>query len=91
MSVRVVNDFVPRWDNNHEGYRAIFNAALAGICANPNLFGATLQGDPRAAVEFANEVTLAAIYGDKYVPPCDRSATTDLPKIIETTETDNVE
>ena len=56
------------WDSNHEGYRAIFNAAIAGICANPNFFGSTMQGAPEAAVHFANEVTLAAIYGDKYVP-----------------------
>lgn len=72
MSVRVVNDFVPRWDNNHEGYRAIFNAALTGICANPSFFGPILQGSPEAAVNFANEVTLVAIYGDKYVPPHER-------------------
>jgi hypothetical protein len=72
MSVRVVNDFVPHWDNNHEGYRAIFNAALTGICANPNFFGPILQGSPEAAVNFANEVTLAAIYGDKYVPSHER-------------------
>lgn len=72
MTVKVVNDFVPKWNTNHEGYRAIFNAALAGICANPNFFGATMQGDPRAAVDFANEATLAAIYGDQYVPPYER-------------------
>lgn len=72
MSVRVVNDFVPRWDTNHDGYRAIFNAALTGICANPNFFGHSFQGSPQAAVEFANEVTLAAIYGEAYVPPHER-------------------
>lgn len=72
MRVKVSNDFVPRWDSNHDGYRAIFNAALTGICANPNFFGATMQGDPRAAVDFANEVTLVAIYGDQYVPPHSR-------------------
>ena len=69
---KIVNDFVPKWNTNHDGYRAIFNAALAGICANPNFFGPTMQGDPRSAVEFANEVTLAAIYGDKYVPAYER-------------------
>jgi len=67
-----MDDFVPRWDTNHEGYRAIFNAALAGICANPNFFGPIMQQSPEAAVQFANEVTLAAIYGDKYVPPHER-------------------
>lgn len=72
MNIREVNDFVPKWDSNHEGYRSIFNAALAGICANPNFFGPILQGDPKAAVSFANEVTLAAIYGDTYVPPYGR-------------------
>jgi hypothetical protein len=69
---KIVNDFVPKWDTNHNGYRSIFNAALTGICANPAFFGQTMQGDPRAAVEFANEVTLAAIYGDKYVPVHER-------------------
>ena len=71
-AIREVNDFVPSWNNNHEGHRAIFNAALAGICANPSFFGSVMQGDPRAAVDFANEVTLAAIYGDAYVPPYKR-------------------
>lgn len=74
MSVKVSNDFDPKWNTNHDGYRAIFNAALAGICANPNFFGPTMQQSPQAAVEFANEVTLAAIYGDKYVPPHARTA-----------------
>lgn len=72
MNVRVVNDFVPRWDTNHEGYRAIFNAALTGICANPNFFGPVMQQSPQAAVDFANEVTLATIYGEAYVPPHER-------------------
>ncbi len=67
------DDFQPHWDNNHEGYRQIFNAALSGILANSQFFGAVMQGEPKAAVEFANEVTLAAIYGDKYVPPHKRS------------------
>lgn len=65
---KIVNDFVPAWDSNHDGYLAIFNAALSGICANPNFFGSTMQGSPEAAVHFANEVTLATIYGEKYVP-----------------------
>lgn len=72
MSAKVVNDFVPHWNTNDDGYRAIFNAALTGICANPNFFGPTMQQSPEAAVQFANEVTLAAIYGEKYVPPHDR-------------------
>lgn len=63
------DEFVPAWNNNHDGYRAIFNAALTGICANPEFFGFIHQGNPQSAVEFANEVVLAAIYGDKYVPP----------------------
>jgi hypothetical protein len=46
--------------HNHEGYRAIFNAALSGICANPNFFGPHLQQSPRAAVEFALDVVRAA-------------------------------
>lgn len=62
-----------RWDNNHEGYRAIFNAALTGICANPNFFGSIMQQQPEAAVDFANEVVLAAIHGDAYVPPYRRA------------------
>ena len=74
---KIVNDFVPRWNNNHEGYRAIFNAALAGICANPNFFGPTMQQDPVAAVNFANECVLVAIYGDAYMPPHQRAALSD--------------
>jgi hypothetical protein len=49
------------WDTNHAGYRAIFNAALTGICANPAFFGPIMQQSPFAAVEFANSVVLAAI------------------------------
>lgn len=60
--------FDTKWDTNHEGYRAIFNAALAGIIANPNFFEFTMQGQPENAVNFANEVVLAAIHGDQYVP-----------------------
>lgn len=51
----------PTWDTNHEGYRAIFNAALAGICANPNFFSSLFQQSPESAVEFANQCVLAAI------------------------------
>lgn len=69
--------FDPHWNNNHGGYRDIFNAALSGICANPNFFGAIMQQRPEAAVEFANEVTLAAIYGDAYVPPHRRERVED--------------
>ena len=68
-----MSTFSSDWNANHEGYRAIFNAALTGICANPNFFGPIMQQSPRAAVEFANEVVLAAIYGDKYIPPHARS------------------
>lgn len=66
-------NFSTDWDTNHAGYREIFNAALTGICANPNFFGPHMQQAPQAAVEFANEVVLAAIYGDAYVPPHDRT------------------
>lgn len=31
----------------------VFLAALAGITANPNFFGPTLQQNPRGAVQFA--------------------------------------
>ncbi len=67
--IKEVDDFAPKWNTNHDGYRAIFNAALTGICANPHFFGPLMQHAPGAAVDFANEVVLAAIYGDKYVPP----------------------
>ncbi len=49
------------WNTNHDGYRSIFNAALTGIVANPNFYGPIMQGDPAAAVEFADKVVLAAI------------------------------
>ena len=74
-AIRMVDDFSTKWNTNHDGYREIFNAALTGICANPNFFGSIMQGQPEAAVDFANEVTLAAIYGDRYVPPRDRRTT----------------
>lgn len=48
------------WDTNHAGYRAIFNAALTGILANPGFFGPIMQGDPEAAVAFANRVVVLA-------------------------------
>ena len=49
------------WNTEHDGYRAIFLAALTGICANPALFGAVMQGSPSAAIEFADGIVLAAI------------------------------
>lgn len=49
------------WDTNHEGYRAIFNAALTGFIANKDFHGPMSQGSPQAAVEFADEVVIAAI------------------------------
>ncbi len=49
------------WNTNHDGYRAIFSAALTGICANPQFFGPLFQQSPEAAVEFADAVVLAAI------------------------------
>ena len=49
------------WDTNHAGYRAVFNAALTGILSNPAFFGAFMQGEPEAAIEFADRVVLAAI------------------------------
>ena len=61
-----------KWNTNHDGYRAIFNAALGGICANPNF-----QQYPEAVVEFANECVLAAIHGDQYVPPHKRPGYVD--------------
>lgn len=47
--------------HNHEGYRAIFLAALTGITANPAFFGAIHQGEPRSAVKFAKDVLIAAL------------------------------
>lgn len=47
--------------SNHEGYRAIFLAALQGIVANPNFFGPILQGEPASAVRFAQDVLAAAL------------------------------
>lgn len=47
--------------HNHDGYRAVFLAALQGICANPHFFGAIHQGSPNAAVTFAKEVLAEAI------------------------------
>lgn len=49
------------WDTTHEGYRAIFMAALTGYIANKDFHGPISQGNPRAAVEFANQVFIAAI------------------------------
>jgi len=49
------------WDTNHEGYRAIFNAALTGFIANKDFHSQVFQGSPQAAVEFADEVVVAAI------------------------------
>lgn len=54
-----------RWDTNHAGYRAVFNAALTGILANPGFFGPIMEGSPTAAVEFADEVVMAAIAAEK--------------------------
>lgn len=34
----------------------IFLSALTGILANQNFFGATMQGDPQAAIDFAKKV-----------------------------------
>ena len=47
--------------HNHEGYRAIFLAALTGITANPQFFGPIYQGEPMGAVRFAERVLEAAL------------------------------
>jgi len=47
--------------HNYEGLAAIFRAALQGICANPEFFGAIYQGSPRAAVDFAKDIVRAAL------------------------------
>lgn len=47
--------------HNHEGYRAVFLAALTGITANPAFFGPIHQGEPASAVRFAKDVLAAAI------------------------------
>lgn len=52
---------LPRHWHQHDGYRAIFNAALTGICANPAFFGPIMQQSPQAAVEFARDVVVAAV------------------------------
>ena len=49
------------WNTNHAGYRDIFNAAVTGILANPAFFGPVFQGEPEAAVDFADLVVVAAI------------------------------
>ncbi len=50
------------WDTNHDGLRAIFIAAIQGICANPHFIDTyQFQGSPEAAVEFANKVVLATL------------------------------
>jgi hypothetical protein len=50
------------WNQQAEPFRDIFNAALTGILANPSFFTShQFQGDPVAAVEFADRVVMAAI------------------------------
>ena len=48
---------------NQEPYREVFNAALAGICANPNFFGVVMQQSPTAAVEFAKQILFEVVSG----------------------------
>lgn len=51
-----------KWDTNHEGLRQIFCAALTGICANPHFIDThQFQGNPDAAVDFANKIVEAAV------------------------------
>jgi hypothetical protein len=51
-----------RWDTNHEGLRQIFCAALTGICANPHFLDThQFQGEPAAAVEFADKIVMEAL------------------------------
>lgn len=59
MAESKLTDLPEGW-HNHEGYRAIFLAAIQGICANPHFFGAIYQGSPSAAVAFAQEVVSEA-------------------------------
>lgn len=42
---------------------AVYLAALTGIIANPQFFGATYQGDPSGAAFFASSV-VAEVFGD---------------------------
>lgn len=48
------------WDTNNPLLVSIFNAALTGLIANPNFFGPIHQQSPIAAVDFADQVVLAA-------------------------------
>lgn len=50
------------WNTNDAGLHEIFCAAITGICANPSFFGPLFQQHPDAAVEFADQVVLSALY-----------------------------
>jgi len=49
---------------------AVYLAALTGIIANPQFFGAVHQGQPWGAVEFAS-ATVAEVFGDAPEADCD--------------------
>lgn len=61
------------WNTNHSGYREIFCAALTGICANPAFFGAGFQGDPSAAIQFADKIVIAAARSETEPTNLDRA------------------
>lgn len=61
MPISDATDHPKAWNTNHEGLRAIFDAAISGICANPHFFGPIMQQSPRAAIEFANSIVLEAL------------------------------
>lgn len=65
---------ITEWNPANDLWRSIFNAALSGICANPEFFGMLFQQSPQAAVEFANECVLVVMNGKSYVPPHARVA-----------------
>jgi hypothetical protein len=50
------------WNTESEFAREVFCAALQGILANPGFFGPLFQQSPEAAVEFADQVVLRAVY-----------------------------
>lgn len=49
------------WDTNNPLLVQIFSSALTGIIASPDFHSGLYQQSPRAAVEFADSVVLAAL------------------------------
>ena len=65
-------NFIRPWDTNNAMLVQIYSAALAGLLANPVFFNSSIfQGEPDAAVQFADQIVVASQASTARIPEDD--------------------